>query len=414
MPAPNILGSGKTRACAFDVLIAGAGPAGLTCAYEAASRGLHVLLLDGGDKPARKLAISGGGKANFSNLSVTPADYLCRSDPDFCKVALNAMPPNEILRRMQKWKLPVEEREQGRLFLSVPAMRLVAELEKACAAHGCQLVRQSKVQAVRRENDGFAVDCGKSIWRARSVVLALGSPASPKAGGSHAGWRIAAALGHSVAPARAALTPFKLSGDTKLESSLLAISGISLPARLTLPEAVDGTRRSFTDYLLFTHTGLSGPLILSASLFWRNGQTIELDLLPDLSLEAMLDANEKRSPRTLLREHLPQRLIDAVLPAELAQRKTAELSRQARRQINTSVHALKITPAGLEGFDKAEVCSGGVDTAEIDPARMESRLVPNLHIIGELLDVTGRLGGYNLHWAWASGSMAGRALLSGD
>lgn len=411
MRRPGVQPTTQPKPSCFDVIIVGAGAAGLMCASEAAQRGLKVLLLERGCKAARKLAVSGGGRANFSNLSVCPDDYLCRSDPDFCQPALAAAPPQEILRRMQSWRLPVEEREHGRLFLTVPASRLAAALKKTCADRGCRLVCQVEALAVRRENDGFAVDCGDCVWRARAVVLALGGPACPQAGGSNSGWRIAAQLGHRLTPPRPALTPLRLSDATPLGASLLALSGISLPARLTLPEDATGAKRSFADHLLFTHTGLSGPLILSASLFWRQGQPLELDLLPGRSLEALLDAHGRRSPRSILRGLLPQRLVDALVPPELAQRKAAELSRQARRQISNAIHALTLTPAGLEGLDKAEVCSGGVDTAEMVPETMESRLVPGLHIIGELLDVTGRLGGYNLHWAWASGILAGRALL---
>lgn len=397
----------------MDVLILGAGAAGLACACEAGRRGLEVLLLERGPSPGRKLAVCGGGRANFSNRSVSPEDYLCRSDASFCRQVLAALPPERMLRRVQGWRLPVEERDHGRLFLKVPAIRLVRALEDECAAHGCRLVRQAEVQAVQREDGGFAVRCGKRAWHARAVVLALGSPACPAAGGSDAGWRLAAALGHTLTPARPALAPLRLSDATPPGAALRGLAGISLPARLTLADAaVEATTRSWTDDLLFTHTGLSGPLVLGASLFWRDGQALELDFLPGQDTEALLDAGGARTPRALLRHLLPQRLLDAVLPPEAARRKCAELSRQARRQLASAIHALRVTPSGIEGMDKAEACSGGVDTGEIDPRTMESRLIPRLHIVGEMLDVTGRLGGYNLHWAWASGIRAGRSVLA--
>ena len=411
IPAPGRL-TGNT-APAFDVIVLGAGASGLACAAEAARRGLGVLLLEAGPRPGRKLAVSGGGRANFSNRSVTPGDYLCRSDPDFCRPALAALPPEAVLRRMRAWRLPVEERDHGRLFLTVPALRLVRALEEACAAHGCRLACGQAARSVAREGDGFSVQCADRLWRARALVLALGSPAWPGAGGSHAGWRLAASLGHTLAPARPALVPLRLSGTVPPGAALRGLAGISIPARLTLADAADGTRRSFEDDLLFTHTGLSGPLVLGASLYWRDGHDLELDLLPGRDVEALLDAGGGRTPRAILRGLLPPRLLDAVLPAELAGRKAAELSRAGRREIAAALHALNLTPTGTEGLDKAEACSGGVDTAEVDPQSMESRLVPGLHIIGELLDVTGRLGGYNLHWAWASGTAAGRSVLSG-
>lgn len=393
----------------FDVLILGAGASGLTCAAEAARRGLSVLLLERGPRAGRKLAVSGGGKANFSNRSVTPGDYLCRPEPEFCRPALEGLPPGTVLGRMRAWRLPVEERDHGRLFLTVPALRLVRALEGECAAHGCRLACGAEVRAVRREGDGFAVEAGERLWRGRALVLALGSPAWPKAGGTPAGWRMAASLGHRLAPARPALVPLRLAPD----SGLRGLAGISLTCRVTVANGVDGSTRSFEDDLLFTHAGLSGPLALTASLFWRPGQALEFDLLPGHAAEALLDAGGSRTARGILRELLPQRLLDAVLPPELARRKAAELSRAARREIASAIHALRVIPACTDGLDKAEVCAGGVDTAEVDAHSMESRLVPGLHILGELLDVTGRLGGYNLHWAWASGTAAGRAVLGG-
>ncbi|WP_241159318.1 MULTISPECIES: aminoacetone oxidase family FAD-binding enzyme [unclassified Desulfovibrio] len=399
----------------FDVLVLGAGASGLTCAAEAGRRGLSVLLLERGPRPGRKLAVSGGGKANFSNRSVTPGDYLCRPDAGFCRPALEALPSEAVVRRVRAWGLPVEERDHGRLFLTVPARSLVAALEEDCAAASCRLACGAEVRAVRREAGGFAVEAVDSatgagqIWRGRALALALGSPAWPQIGASHAGWRIASSLGHRVAPARPALVPLRLPED----SGLRGLSGISLPCRVTVADTVVGPARTFEDDLLFTHTGLSGPLALTASLFWREGEALGLDLLPGHDTEALLDAGGSRTARGILRELLPQRLLDAVLPAGLGRRKAAELSRAARREIASAIHALRVTPAGTEGLHKAEACAGGVDTAEVDPHTMGSRLVPGLFLIGELLDVTGRLGGYNLHWAWASGMAAGRAVAGG-
>lgn len=403
-----------TSAGIFDVIVLGAGASGLACAAEAGRRGLRVLLLERGPRAGRKLAVSGGGRANFSNRSVTPGDYLCRSGPDFLRPALKALTPEAVFRRMRERGLPMEERDHGRLFLTVPALRLVRALEEDCAAASCRLVRGAEALAVHREAGGFAVECCDATWRGRALVLALGSPSFPRAGGTHAGWRLAASLGHTLLPARPALVPLRLSEATPLGAALRGLAGISVPARLSLPTGADGTRRSFEDDLLFTHTGLSGPLILGASLFWRDGEPLELDLLPGEDVEALLDGGGGRTPRGILRGRLPQRLLDAVLPAELATRKAAELSRAGRREIASALHALTVVPTGTEGLDKAEACSGGVDTAEVDAATMQSRLVPGLHITGELLDVTGRLGGYNLHWAWASGLLAGRAVLAGS
>ncbi|MDE7240709.1 aminoacetone oxidase family FAD-binding enzyme [Desulfovibrio sp.] len=415
-PGPLIPSPGSAAGASadiFDVIVLGAGASGLACAAEAARRGLRVLLLERGPRPGRKLAVSGGGRANFSNRSVTPEDYLCPSGPQFLRPALKALPPEAVLQRMRDRGLPVEERDHGRLFLTVPALRLVRALEADCAGAGCRLVCGAEARAVQREGGGFAVECGDGVWRARALVLALGSPAFPQAGGTQAGWRMAASLRHTLSPARPALVPLRLPEAAPLGAALRGLAGISLNCRLTLPDAADGTRRSFEDDLLFTHTGLSGPLILGASLFWRDGHDLVLDLLPGENVEALLDGGGGRTPRGILRGLLPQRLVDAVLPPALASRKAAELSRGGRREIASALQALTLRPMGTEGLARAEACSGGVDTAEVDARTMESRLVPHLHIVGELLDVTGRLGGYNLHWAWASGLAAGRAVLAG-
>ena len=452
-----------------DVLVAGAGPAGLMCAREAAGRGLRVLVLEQSPLPGRKLAVSGGGKANFSNRRISPLHYRC-GDPAFCAPALKAFSPAVMERLVAAWGLPTEERAHEQLFLTVPARNLLHCLLDDLRARGGELRLRQRVLAVRRTADGFDVATDNGPVLARAVVLAAGSPAWPQAGGSNAGFRLAQALGHSLVPPFPALTPLllppeslaapaptsapgpsgpsgpdaarRVGGSRRLPPAARpagsppepmrrmpradiiearphdgeTLAGISLPVRISLPEAdlAPALARDplWKDDLLFTHEGLSGPAALKASLFWEDGSPLEVDFLPDVAFRDMLDAPDagRRTPFSLLRQHMPQRLAERLLPPDLAQRRTAELSRAARERLCAAVHARRFRPAGRADFRKAEVCGGGVDAREVDPRRMESRLVPGLYRVGEMLDVTGLLGGSNLHWAWASGMAAGRAV----
>ena len=444
-----------------DVLVVGAGPAGLMCAREAAGRGLRVLVLEQAALPGRKLLISGGGKANFTNRRVLPLHYRC-GDPAFCGPALKAFSPAVMERLVAAWGLPVEERGHGQLFLTVPARDLLHCLMEDLRSRGVDIRTRRAVRALRRTADGFCVETDDGPCLARAVVLAAGSPAWPQAGGSTAGFRLARACGHTLVPPFPALAPFLLPPDalpvpaegpdrdagpqrtpprrlppaarrglppaarsisgapatSPTRDAPRTLAGISLPVRISLPDAglPPALARDpiWRDDLLFTHEGLSGPAALKASLFWEPGMSVQVDLLPETSFRALLDDPQsgRRSPLSLLRQHLPQRLAEALLPPELARRRAAELSRKAREELYEAVHARRFQPSGVADFRKAEVCGGGIDVREVEPRRMESRLLPGLFLIGEMLDVTGLLGGYNLHWAWASGVAAGRAVLS--
>ena len=402
--APPVHNGGQRCPDMADVLILGAGAAGLMCAREAASKGLSVVLLERGSVPGRKLAVSGGGKANFTNRTVSPKDYRCDGSRGnaFCAPALKGFTPERMLRLVQEWNLPFEERTHGQLFLTVSAQRLVRALTDDCRKHGCVIACGTTVSAVEAQGDSFSVQTEGGSWRGKALVLALGSPAWPQAGGSGAGYRLAEELGHSIVLPRAVLTPLRLNSD----SPLLDLTGISLPAGVTLGQ------RHWEDDLLFTHEGLSGPAALKASLYWAEGAAITLNFLPEQDVAALMDAPQagKQTPRALLARLLPQRLVDALLPEETARRKVAELSRAARLAIVEAVQRYAVTPQATAGLKKAEACSGGVNTDEIDPKTMRSLLQKNLFVVGELLDVTGLLGGYNLHWAWASGMAAAREL----
>ena len=397
-------GSAGTAPASADVLILGAGAAGLMCARQAAASGLSVILLERGQVPGRKLAVSGGGKANFTNRTVSPRDYRCEGSKGsaFCSPALKAFTPEHMLRLVEEWNLPFEERTHGQLFLTVSAQRLVRALTDDCHKRGCHIMCNTTVTEVQHQADGFSVQTDRGTWHGKALVLALGSPAWPQAGGSGAGLRLAEALGHSIIPPRAALAPLKLAEN----SPLLDLTGISLPVSITLGQ------QQWQDDLLFTHDGLSGPAALKASLYWSQGTALSLNFLPSMDVAALLDAPQtgKQTPRALLARHLPQRLVDALLPQDWARRKAAELSRATRQTIVEAVHKHSITPSATAGLKKAEACCGGVNTDEVDPKTMRSRVRDNLFVVGELLDVTGLLGGYNLHWAWASGMAAAREL----
>ena len=316
-----------------DVLILGAGAAGLMCAREASAHGLDVALLERAPSPGRKLCISGGGKANFTNRCLAAHHYAC-ADPSFCEPALDAFTPQDMERLVHGWGLPVEERAHGQLFLTVPAKRLLDALVQDCRRQGCALHCQTDVHDVVPLPDGagFEVGTSQGLWRCRRLVLALGSPAWPQCGATGSGFRLAQALGHRLVEHAPALAPFRMAPGW-LDDNL---AGISLPVRIGLPQA--GLSPSLAadpvwqDDLLFTHDGISGPASLKASLFWRPGQEVALDFLPGSDLAALLDGpgQGKQTPRGLLRRLLPQRLVDALLPPETAGRKIAELSRAAR------------------------------------------------------------------------------------
>lgn len=404
-----------------DVLIVGAGAAGLLCAREAASQGLRVIVLEAAAKPGRKIAICGGGKANFSNRQILPEHYFC-GHPEgaaFCAPALAAFGAENILAHIRAWKLPFEERGHGQLFLTVSAERLVDALVHDCHERGCRVICNATVESIvpptpGQAEQGYHIQAGTMNFRARHLVLAAGSAARPQSGGSGAGYRLAQSLGLKVIAPRPALTPLLLAKGHCLRD----LSGISLPVRISLAPnlapnmAEAATGPSFEDDLLFTHDGLSGPAILKASLFWSPGMPLQCNFLLRAHVNTLLNAPEagRSSARSLLCKYLPQRLVDAILPQDTARRKVAELSRASRLALHTAVHAHELIPAGLAGLKRAEVCAGGVDTRELAPHSMAAVKHTNLYVIGELQDVTGLLGGYNLHWAWASGAAAGKAI----
>lgn len=396
----------------YDIIILGAGPAGLTAARHASLAGKRVLILDKASRPGLKLLLAGGGKGNVTNRHVEISDYVGNT-PAFAAYALERVPPELVLAELQDAGIPLEERDHGRVFCQTSARALLDHLLRQLPPDRCTVRRNACVTAMAHADGLFSVACentdsnataGKTTeFTAPRLVLATGSPAWPQCGADDSGARLAASLGHRIEPFRPALAPFIMPQNWPLGG----LSGISLPVRIfcDAPEAP-----VFEDSLLFTHKGISGPAVLRVSCRWHRGDAVLIDFLPENDAAAMLDAaTGKATPKSLFARMLPERLLDALLDPALAARRAAELSRKQRTAIAAALHRHTVVPLRTEGLAKAEAAAGGVDTADVNPATMESRRVPGLFFCGEILDVTGNLGGYNLHWAWASGTVAGES-----
>lgn len=423
-----VLPTGETSALT-DLLILGGGAAGLMAADTAAKRGRSVLLAESGPVAGRKIRIAGGGRGNFTNLRLGPEHYR-GADPNFVRPALRAFTARAVLNMLDTFALPYEEREHGQIFGLLPAVRLVEALSAHSQELGARLLLRHEAVALRKTPQGFAVEFntpqGPVRHEAHSILLACGSPAWPDAGATNAGPRLLRSLRedlrgtssagtfsefHDAEPFRPALAPFILPPN----GPLTGLQGLSVNVDLQVGN------RHFTLPLLFTHKGLSGPAALQASCYWQSGTPLVLNFLPEADLKALMHApeNGKIPASTLLRRLLPQRLADrlltetlhrlaqAKLPAPVMERGVAQWSRAQREILLRIVHHFDVLPQRLEAMHHAEAASGGIRTKHINPKTMESCLVPGLFMAGEVLDITGGLGGYNLHWAFASGFVAG-------
>lgn len=409
-----------------DILILGAGPAGMLCALTAARRAKEnktpreILLVDQDRTPARKLRASGGGRCNCTNQNAAPEHYIS-ANPRFTAQALKRFPPAQFLNLLQGLGLSASLEDQGKMFCDQGAEALALALEKACRKAGCRFLLGRPVVGVvpPKEKGGlFTVDTVHGPLFAPRVVLALGSPAWPALGGGDAIARLAGQLGLTHIPSRPALTPLLLHGpDLQLAREL---TGLSVNARLSLNAESACGGVSITDSLLFTHQGFSGPAALRLSSYWRKGEAISIDLAPQADVPALLrqPGRGKALARTILSELMPRRLVEArlaALPKEFAaralgDRRIAELSRVEMDALANIVRDWRITPRSTAGMSQAEAASGGLDTQAFSSKTMQCKAIPGLFALGEALDVAGDLGGYNLHWAWASGCAAGQAL----
>ena len=387
----------------YDVTVLGGGAAGLMCAAVAGQRGKRVLLLEHADEPGKKILISGGGRCNFTNLHTAPDRYLSRN-PHFAKSALSRYAPSDFLALVESYGIAWHEKTLGQLFCDGSARQIVAMLLEECAKGGVELICNAAVGEVSPIDGGFQVTGTAGPATATSLVIATGGPSIPKMGATGFAYELARQFGLKVVEPRPALVPLTLSGEDLLFREL---SGVAAPVVARCGGA------AFREAALFTHRGLSGPAILQVSSYWRRGDQIGIDFVPDRSSGWLIEAKRQR-PRASLRgalgETLPDRLAATLAQklgfhGELGRLKDAEAS-----AIEAQLSDWRFTPNGSEGFAKAEVTIGGIDTAELSSKTMEAKRVPGLYAIGEAVDVTGWLGGYNFQWAWASGWAAAQAL----
>ena len=390
----------EARDMGVDVIILGAGAAGLCCAAVAAGRGRSVVVLDHGTKPGRKVLASGGGRCNCTNVTVTAADYRC-GNPHFVKSALARFTPTDFLSWIHAGCVGTAEEAGGKVFCRQGAVSMARFLESAARQAGARLLTGVRVDAARRDGDGFVVEGSCGTFRSAALVLALGGRSWPSLGASGLGYALARDFGLAVTPLRPGLVPLEAGASQRGWCRDLA--GVSLPVRLAGPCAVEGD-------LLFTHTGISGPAVLDASLFWTEGEALAIDFLPGLDLEAELATAGRLEVKNALARYLPKRLAASLCQVLDLTGPVAGLAPKTLRTLAAQLAAYPFTPGATAGYAKAEVTLGGVDTAGVSSKTLEARSVPGLYVIGELLDVTGRLGGFNLHWAWASGQAAGRSV----
>jgi predicted Rossmann fold flavoprotein len=388
----------------FDVVVIGAGAAGLRCAIEAGRRGRKVLVLDHAAKPGEKIRISGGGRCNFTNVNIAPDRFLS-SNPGFCISALRRRRPQDEMAWLRDAGIAFHEKTLGQLFCDDSAQQVVDLLVHDLKAAGGDLRLATMVDRVAKDGDGFRVAAGSDI-ACRSLVIATGGKSIPKMGATGFGYDIARQFGVPVTDTRPGLVP--LTFETGLLQRTAPLSGVSAEA------VVQAGKTRFREALLFTHRGLSGPAILQASSYWREGEAVTVNLAPDVDLFAQLRAarqtHGKQAPATLLAQHLPQRLARWIVEEQAVTGNVADLNDGRLKALAAAANAWSVKPVGSEGYRSAEVTLGGVDTRALDQRTMAVTAVPGLHFIGEVVDVTGWLGGYNFQWAWSSGWCAGQAV----
>jgi predicted Rossmann fold flavoprotein len=392
----------------FDAIIIGAGAAGLFCAMTAGARGLRVLVLDHGDTPGKKILISGGGRCNFTNLESAPDRFLSKN-PHFCKSALAQYTQYDFMDLVQKHKIAYHEKTLGQLFCAGSAKLILQMLLDECRAASVDL-RLNHVITDITKSDRFHVTTNYGTFSARSFVLATGGLSIPKMGATGFTHKIAKQFKLFQTQTYPGLVPLTFS-DQDLHL-MTPLSGIALNVIARVGET------AFQENMLFTHRGLSGPAILQASNYWRKGDTLHIDLFPGMDaskfLLAQKKSNPKHEPKTTLMAHLPTRLAHAISMAHLPEYETprmiGEIADRDLNHLGQTINQWVLEPSGSEGYAKAEVTVGGIDTSQLSSKTMEANTVPGLHIIGEAVDVTGWLGGYNFQWAWSSGWVAGQAL----
>lgn len=399
----------------WDAIIIGAGAAGLMCAATAASRGNHVLVLEKSKQAGRKILMSGGGRCNFTNLNVTANEFVS-NNPHFCKSALNRYTNWDFIGKVLEYEIPYHERDLGKLFCDDSAKDILTMLMHECDKHRVNFQYRVEVNDIKKTESGFSVDANGQTLYTKAIVIATGGLSIPSMGSSGFAYQVAKQFGLNVKPQRAGLVPLTFSDQTKKVCEALA--GIALDCTVSILDSNGQVQKhtpNFTEPVLFTHRGLSGPAILQLSNYWQTSQSIRINLLP-LENVAQLLTNAKRDNskqliRNLLQHLLPKSLLkifEQQYWQQVAEKPIVEIANQQLEDIATALHQWTIKPSGTEGYRTAEVTLGGVDTDELSSKTMAAKSIPNLFFVGESVDVTGHLGGYNFQWAWSSGFTAGQ------
>ena len=387
----------------FDVIIIGAGASGLMAANQAAKRGRKILDIDHAEQAGCKLLISGGGKCNITNSRISVADYY-GADTSFCKHAIKSFPSGSVLQLLESAKIETEERALGRVFCKKGAYEIVSHLVETAKERGVRFLFNSNVLEIMHASGGFSVRCKEATFETSHLLIATGGLACPQIGATSYGYVLAEQFGHTLVPMKPVLAGFVLPQN----SQLLNLQGISIHVKIQ----IKGKGKIIEEPLLFTHQGISGPAVLQTSCFWEKGDVVLINFLSsdDLISQMHKPENGRLLVKSLLMQFLPERLAKALISEQLAIRKVAELSKSDRLIIAGCVHQCAVVPEAVEGYVKAEATLGGISTQKLNPKSMESLLVKGLFFAGEVIDITGRLGGYNIHWAFASGFIAGQNL----
>lgn len=396
----------KSNQSIIDVIVIGAGAAGLMCAIEAGKRGRTVLVLDHANKVGKKILMSGGGRCNFTNLTASPENYISHNK-HFCRSALSRYTPNDFIKLVQQYNIPYHEKTLGQLFCDNKSSDIVDMLLQECQKAAVTIKLNTTVTQIQKTTEQvFLVKTQQAHYQCLSLVIATGGLSIPTMGASPFGYQIAEQFGLKLWPTRAGLVPFTLHSDDKERFSPL--SGISVNS------IVSNQQKTFSENLLFTHRGLSGPAILQISSYWSPGEAISIDFVPTGDLINTFKAAKAKEPNKLLKswlaEYLPKRVAETLVPENYQTSTLQTLSFKEAEQFLKQLSNYPLKPNGTEGYRTAEVTLGGVDCDELSSKTMESHKIPGLYFIGEVVDVTGWLGGYNFQWAWCSGWAAGQVI----
>jgi predicted Rossmann fold flavoprotein len=403
--AKRATGGRDAVAADVDAIVIGGGAAGMMCALVAGRRGRRVVVIEHANRCGKKILMSGGGRCNFTNLGTTPANFLS-ANPHFCKSALARYTPADFIAMVDAHGIAWHEKELGQLFCDESSKQIVQMLLDECRAAGVRIEIECSVDHVRAIDGGYAVQTPRGSWNAPALVVASGGLSIPRMGATGIGYELARQFGLRVLPTRPGLVPLTLSG--KHQERVQDLSGLAVPVAASCGSA------QFSHDMLLTHRGLSGPAILQISSYWQAGDTLRLDLLPGEDARDWLRAQKAARPaaelRSVLGERLPKRLAQRLCEVWLESRPMRQLDEPMLAEVAAVIEDWPIVPSGTEGYRTAEVTLGGVDTDDLSSTTMAARRVPGLYFIGEVVDVTGWLGGYNFQWAWASGNAAGLAV----